>query len=173
MRPLLLIGMTALLLCTAGCSNPISKLMDDWNGDAKNLPQQATTQDAAQPSAQSDAQTRAPSQTQAQTSALTPSQTQASAPAPASAPAAPPSPEPRIVVDSLRHEMFLLPPNTHGQIHGTEVRMREGPSTNDVILGYFDNGEYLSLIGSTDGWYYVRRANGSDGWVSADFCKKI
>ena len=29
MRPLLLIGMTALLLCTAGCSNPISKLMDD------------------------------------------------------------------------------------------------------------------------------------------------
>ena len=69
--------------------------------------------------------------------------------------------------------MFLLPPNTHGQIHGTEVRMREGPSTNDAILGYFDNGEYLSLIGSTDGWYYVRRANGSDGWVSADFCKKI
>ena len=173
MRPLLLIGMTALLLCTAGCSNPISKLMDDWNGDAKNPPQQATTQDAAQPSAQSDAQTRAPSQTQAQTFALMPSQTQASAPAPASPPAAPPSPEPRIVVDSLRHEMFLLPPNTHGQIHGTEVRMREGPSTNDAILGYFDNHEYLSLIGSRDGWYYVRRANGSDGWVSADFCKKI
>jgi len=155
MRPLLLIGMTALLLCTAGCSNPISKLMDDWNGDAKNPPQQATTQ------------------TQAQPSALPRSQPQASAPAPASPPTAPPSPEPRIVVDSLRHEMFLLPPNTHGQIHGTEVRMREGPSTNDAILGYFDNGEYLSLIGSTDGWYYVRRANGSDGWVSADFCKKI
>ena len=164
MRPILPIGLIALLLCTAGCSNPISKLMDDWNGDAKNPPQQTTTQDA---------QTGAPSQTQAQTSALTPSQTQASAPTPASAPAAPPSPEPRVVVDSLRHEMFLLPPDTHGQIHGTEVRMREGPSTNDAILGYFDNHEYLSLIGSRDGWYYVRRANGSDGWVSADFCKKI
>ena len=173
MRPILPIGLIALLLFTAGCSNPISKLMDDWNGDAKNPPQQTTTQDAAQPSAQSDAQTGAPSQTQAQTSALTPSQTQASAPAPTSAPVAPPSPEPRVVVDSLRHEMFLLPPDTHGQIHGTEVRMREGPSTNDAILGYFDNHEYLSLIGSRDGWYYVRRANGSDGWVSADFCKKI
>lgn len=173
MRPLLLIGMAALLLCSSGCANPITKLIDDFNGTDTSAPQQTTPQDATQPSAQNDAQAPVQTQTQTQPSALTPSQTQASAPAPASAPAAPPSPEPRIVVDSLRHEMFLLPPNTHGQIHGTEVRMREGPSTNDAILGYFDNGEYLSLIGRTDGWYFVRRANGSDGWVSADFCKKI
>ena len=69
--------------------------------------------------------------------------------------------------------MTPAPPNTHGQIRGTEVRMRGGPSTDDEILGYFDNREYVSILGSMDGWYHVRRANGEECWVSGDFCKQI
>ena len=51
--------------------------------------------------------------------------------------------------------------------------MRGGPSTDDEILGYFDNREYVSILGSANGWYHVRRANGTECWVSGDFCKKI
>ena len=157
MRPLLLIGMTALLLCTAGCTNPITTLIDDFNGsDTKNTQQSTTTeQTSSQPAQQSSASSQ-PQQQQTQTQ-------QATAPAPAPLPA----------VDTQLQQMTPEPPNTHGQIRGTEVRMRGGPSTDDEILGYFDNREYVSILGSANGWYHVRRANGTECWVSGDFCKKI
>lgn len=156
MRPLLLIGMTALLLCTAGCSNPISKLIDDFSGSDTTTAQQSTTTE--QTSSQPAQQSSAPSQPQQQTQ---PQQATASAPAP------PPA------VDTQLQQMTPEPPNTHGQIRGTEVRMRGGPSTDDEILGYFDNREYVSILGSANGWYHVRRADGTECWVSGDFCKKI
>ena len=157
MRPLLLIGMTALLLCTAGCTNPITTLIDDFNGGDKKATQQSTTteQTSSQPAQQSSAPSQ-PQQQQTQTQ-------QATAPAPAPPPA----------VDTQLQQMTPEPPNTHGQIRGTEVRMRGGPSTDDEILGYFDNREYVSILGSANGWYHVRRANGTECWVSGDFCKKI
>ena len=157
MRPLLLIGMTALLLCTAGCSNPITTLIDDFNGSDTKTTQQSTTteQTSSQPAQQSSAPSQ-PQQQQTQTQ-------QATAPAPAPSPA----------VDTQLQQMTPEPPNTHGQIRGTEVRMRGGPSTDDEILGYFDNREYVSILGSANGWYHVRRANGTECWVSGDFCKKI
>ena len=156
MRPILPIGLIALLLCTAGCSNPISKLMDDFNGTETSAPQQSTTQEAKP--TENNAQTLTQTQPQQQQQQAQP---QASAPAPAPA------------VDAQLQQMIPEPPNTHGQIRGTEVRMRGGPSTDDAILGYFDNREYVSILGSANGWYHVRRANGSEGWVSGDFCKKI
>ena len=156
MRPLLLIGMTALLLCTAGCTNPITTLIDDFNGSDTKTTQQSTTpeQTSSQPAQQSSASSQPQQQTQTQ---------QATAPSPAPAPA----------VDTQLQQMTPEPPNTHGQIRGTEVRMRGGPSTDDEILGYFDNREYVSILGSANGWYHVRRANGTECWVSGDFCKKI
>lgn len=157
MRPLLLIGMTALLHCAAGCTNPITTLIDDFNGsDTKNTQQSTTTEHASsQPTQQSSASSQ-PQQQQTQTQ-------QATAPAPAPSPA----------VDTQLQQMTPEPPNTHGQIRGTEVRMRGGPSTDDEILGYFDNREYVSILGSMDGWYHVRRADGTECWVSGDFCKQI
>ena len=161
MRPLLLIGMTALLLCTAGCSNPISKLIDDFSGSDTTTAQQSTTTE--QSSAQ---QSSVLSQTQQQQQQQQPQQQQPQQ-ATASAPAQ------NAAVDTQLQQMTPEPPNTHGQIRGTEVRMRGGPSTDDEILGYFENREYVSILGSANGWYHVRRADGTECWVSGDFCKKI
>ncbi len=58
-----------------------------------------------------------------------------------------------------------------GIITGTEVRMRQAASTDAKILGYFDKGETVTILGSKNGWHKVRRSNGAEGFVSADFCK--
>ena len=156
MRPILSIGLIALLLCTAGCTNPVTKVIDKLTNDEPAASQQGTTTSAPAP---------AQTQTQGQPSAQ-PQQTVA--PAVQQQPAAPAP-----VIDTQLQRMTPAPPNTHGQIRGTEVRMRGGPSTDDEILGYFDNREYVSILGSMDGWYHVRRADGTECWVSGDFCKQI
>lgn len=61
-----------------------------------------------------------------------------------------------------------------GTITGTDVRMRASYSTDSDVLGYFDNGETVTLLDDvTSGgqrWLKVQRSDGSVGWVSADFC---
>lgn len=61
-----------------------------------------------------------------------------------------------------------------GVITGTEVRMRSGAGTDYNVIGAFDNGETVQVLGSAqaDGatWYKVQRSDGSTGWVSADYC---
>lgn len=156
MRPILSIGLIALLLCTAGCTNPVTKVIDKLTNDEPAASQQGTTTSAPAP---------AQTQTQGQPSAQ-PQQTVAPAVQQQSAAPAP-------VIDTQLQRMTPAPPNTHGQIRGTDVRMRGGPSTDDEILGYFDNREYVSILGSMDGWYHVRRADGTECWVSGDFCKQI
>jgi len=156
MRPILSIGLIALLLCTAGCTNPVTKVIDKLTNDEPAASQQSTTTSAPAP---------AQMQTQGQPSA--PPQ-QNVAPAVQQQPV-----QPAPVIDTQLQRMTPAPPNTHGQIRGTDVRMRGGPSTDDEILGYFDNREYVSILGSANGWYHVRRANGTECWVSGDFCKKI
>ena len=156
MRPILSIGLIALLLCTAGCTNPVTKVIDKLTNDEPAASQQSTTTSSPAP---------AQTQTQGQPSA----QPQQNA-----APAVQQQPvQPAPVIDTQLQRMTPAPPNTHGQIRGTDVRMRGGPSTDDEILGYFDNREYVSILGSMDGWYHVRRADGTECWVSGDFCKQI
>lgn len=156
MRPILSIGLIALLLCTAGCTNPVTKVIDKLTNDEPAASQQSTTTSSSAP---------AQTQTQGQ-SAAQPQQT--------AAPAVQQQPvQPAPVIDTQLQRMTPAPPNTHGQIRGTDVRMRGGPSTDDEILGYFDNREYVSILGSMDGWYHVRRADGTECWVSGDFCKQI
>lgn len=64
--------------------------------------------------------------------------------------------------------------NGSGVITGTEVRMRSGAGTDYNVIGAFDNGETVQVLGSAqaDGatWYKVQRSDGSTGWVSADYC---
>lgn len=156
MRPILSIGLIALLLCTAGCTNPVTKVIDKLTNDEPAASQQSTTTSSPAP---------AQTQTQGQPSA----QPQQNA-----APAVQQQPvQPAPVIDTQLQRMTPAPPNTHGQIRGTDVRMRGGPSTDDEILGYFDNREYVSILGSMDEWYHVRRADGTECWVSGDFCKQI
>ena len=61
-----------------------------------------------------------------------------------------------------------------GTITGTDVRMRASYSTDSDVLGYFDNGETVTILDDvTSGgqrWLKVQRSDGSVGWVSADFC---
>ena len=156
MRPILSIGLIALLLCTAGCTNPVTKVIDKLTNDEPAASQQGTTTSSPAP---------AQTQTQGQPAAQ-PQQTAAPAVQQQPAASAP-------VIDTQLQRMTPAPPNTHGQIRGTDVRMRGGPSTDDEILGYFDNREYVSILGSMDGWYHVRRADGTECWVSGDFCKQI
>lgn len=156
MRPILSIGLIALLLCTAGCTNPVTKVIDKLTNDEPAASQQSTTTSSPAPA---QMQTQGQPSAQAQQTAAPAVQQQPVQPAP--------------VIDTQLQRMTPAPPNTHGQIRGTDVRMRGGPSTDDEILGYFDNREYVSILGSMDGWYHVRRADGTECWVSGDFCKQI
>ena len=156
MRPILSIGLIALLLCTAGCTNPVTKVIDKLTNDEPAASQQSTTTNSPAPA---QTQTQGQPSVQPQQNAAPAVQQQPVQPAP--------------VIDTQLQRMTPAPPNTHGQIRGTDVRMRGGPSTDDEILGYFDNREYVSILGSMDGWYHVRRADGTECWVSGDFCKQI
>lgn len=61
--------------------------------------------------------------------------------------------------------------NATGQITGSDVRMRSGPSTNSDIIGYFEDGEYVTVLDFiNDYWYRVQRYDGSIGYVASKYC---
>lgn len=64
-----------------------------------------------------------------------------------------------------------------GQITGTDVRMRSEANLQAEILGYFDNGEKVTILGTASGsgreWTHVRRGNGSEGWVASEYCTEL
>ena len=61
--------------------------------------------------------------------------------------------------------------NRTGVITATEVRMRQYNNTTAEIIGYFNKGERVSILDSSNGWYKVRRSDNSIGWVMGDYCK--
>ncbi len=54
-------------------------------------------------------------------------------------------------------------------IYGTGVRMRQSPSLNGTIIGYFKDGERVEYIRSKNGWDLVRKRNGTVGYVYDDY----
>lgn len=58
----------------------------------------------------------------------------------------------------------------YGRITGEDVRMRDMATTSSRVLDYFDKGEEVTVLGSKNGWYRVKRKNGQQGWVSSQFC---
>ena len=63
-------------------------------------------------------------------------------------------------------------------VKGTEVRMRAKPNTDCEILGYFDEHEYVKVLGYVDAadasaypgsWAYVVRDNRQKGFIAAQF----
>ena len=63
----------------------------------------------------------------------------------------------------------------NGTITGTEVRMRNSAGLDTDVLGYFEKGETVKVMGSDAAngrkWYRVQRSDGSRGWVAADYCQ--
>ena len=60
--------------------------------------------------------------------------------------------------------------NNGAYIRGTDVRMRSGPGLTYDIMGHFNNGERVTILEVQEGWYQVRRADNSIGFVSSQFC---
>ncbi len=55
-----------------------------------------------------------------------------------------------------------------GTLTGTDVRMRSGPSTKYKILGTYDKGIKMSVIGAKGSWYKVKY-NGTTGYVTSEY----
>jgi len=64
----------------------------------------------------------------------------------------------------------LPEPDDSGIIVGTDVRFRSGPGSNYTVLGYFDDGEDVTVLDSQGGWLEIEREDGSVGWVSSKYC---
>ncbi len=54
-------------------------------------------------------------------------------------------------------------------VQAQALNMRSGPGMDYSILSVLYRGEVLSVLGSTDGWYYVQRDNGDVGWVMSTY----
>ncbi|HIU64418.1 MAG TPA: SH3 domain-containing protein [Candidatus Avacidaminococcus intestinavium] len=63
-----------------------------------------------------------------------------------------------------------------GVITGFDVRMRSEPSRQSDVLDWFNEGEVVTISDEASGdgleWYKVRRSNGVQGWVAAQYCQK-
>ncbi len=57
-----------------------------------------------------------------------------------------------------------------GTVSGNDVRMRSGASTSSSIVGTYDKGTKMSVIGASGNWYKVSY-NNKTGYVSADYMK--
>lgn len=58
--------------------------------------------------------------------------------------------------------------NAAGQVTGSSVRMRSGPSTSDSIVGTYNKGTKMNVIGINEGWYKVQY-NGKTGYIRSDY----
>ena len=67
------------------------------------------------------------------------------------------------LTDVLTAENF----NASGTVDGTSVRMREDPNTSCDVLGMYNTGDVLNVIGINNGWYKV--VDGSKtGYIRSD-----
>ncbi len=55
---------------------------------------------------------------------------------------------------------------TGGYITGTDVNLREKPTTNSKVLGVLNNNEPVHVLGKQGNWYWIRRVEPDQrGWV--------
>ena len=63
-----------------------------------------------------------------------------------------------------------------GDLHrvtGNRVNMRNGPSTSYGVVGSLVRNERVEVLRIENGWAKLRDPNGSVGWMSAKFLKKV
>ncbi|MDR2357190.1 MAG: C40 family peptidase [Oscillospiraceae bacterium] len=70
--------------------------------------------------------------------------------------------------DVLTAENF----NATGKLTGDSVFIRKSPSTNSEVLGDYDNGTSMSVIGVNNGWYKVRHDD-ITGYVRSDYMRIV
>jgi uncharacterized protein YgiM (DUF1202 family) len=70
--------------------------------------------------------------------------------------------------DILTAENF----NATGKLTGDSVFIRKGPSTEYDVLGYYDAGASVSVIGINNGWYKVRQ-DGLTGYIRSDYMEIV
>ena len=57
-----------------------------------------------------------------------------------------------------------------GTVNGSDVRMRSGAGTNYSVMGAYQKGTKMSVVGASGNWYEVSY-NGKTGYISADYMK--
>lgn len=55
----------------------------------------------------------------------------------------------------------------------TAVIVRQGPSTNTAVLSRLRPGEAAEVIEEVPGWYHIRLADGTDGYVSKTWTDEV
>ncbi|MGI5976345.1 MAG: SH3 domain-containing protein [Candidatus Limivicinus sp.] len=78
----------------------------------------------------------------------------AASPEPSAAPAETPAPDDEAVPTPVPTEKPEVPDSVPGYILGTYVRFRSGPGTNYSILGSYNTGKTIGVVGDAgNGWY--------------------
>ena len=60
-----------------------------------------------------------------------------------------------------------------GAIQGTTVRLRSEPNTSSAILGTYDTGTQMNIIGVAESSWYKVSYNGQEGYVSSDYMRYV
>lgn len=51
-------------------------------------------------------------------------------------------------------------------VTGSVVNVRNGPGTGNAVTGQVSQGDNLSVLGQSDGWYQVNTLDGRTGWIA-------
>ncbi len=57
----------------------------------------------------------------------------------------------------------------YGTVTADSLRVRRGPSTQSDTIAFYRQGERVTIVGETDGWYRIQLPDGTYGYVSADY----
>ena len=53
----------------------------------------------------------------------------------------------------------------NGYILGNNVNLRASPSTNARVITKFNNGHLINIGQKNGDWYFIKTANGKEGWI--------
>ena len=57
------------------------------------------------------------------------------------------------------------------KVKGSSVRMRAQPNTSSQVLGYYNTGNSLRVLGVSGAWLKVSSAGGVTGYIRSDYLK--
>lgn len=61
--------------------------------------------------------------------------------------------------------------NKSGEINSDEVRLRQGPAVDYMVIRTLGNGEDFKILSKQDKWYEISLEDGTTGWVYSDYIK--
>ncbi|OPX84329.1 MAG: N-acetylmuramoyl-L-alanine amidase AmiC precursor [Pelotomaculum sp. PtaB.Bin104] len=57
-------------------------------------------------------------------------------------------------------------PRQVAMVTGSVVNIRSGPGTGNAVTGQVTQGDNLTVLGQSDGWYHVSTLGGGTGWIA-------